>query len=613
VADNENVGSVYEIGIDGTGYMLADTPDRPVRRQIAVLDTQAPGSDDPLSERIGRYDYVGQSDWTGGEGQAMADRPSSDTTRFYVSAGLDPFTTPGQITCLRTPSLHISDTFFLPATETSPVAVVASSSVYFTTDGAELTARADTGGANTTFLTGLAGNITGLASDGEYWYATDGATIRRNTTAADPAANWSLEDVTEIAWCVDRLVGLDNVASPAEVVTFSPAGVGTVLTMTHGTGFSLRGLTAGDGYLWYGANKPGQGHVRFWQMDSSPTNTGIAFTLPVGEAVDSMFFYLGNVMLTTTLSTGTRTIRRLYRCVASDGLLTPQRLLDIVTVDASLVITRTWMTGYDRFVAFTWPLMTLATSGIGVVDLETGGYARWYDGSTTGNVAGPVVWDGDFGFVLLGVGFFGRLEGADYETGLIDTSTLDLATPALKHLDEILVSTLPLPASTSVAVAYSVDGGTTYTTAATFNTTGATRHSVALTTEVDAASFRLRMTLTPSGASAPTVTAVLAKAHTTGLADRLIELPINCSDRLKGLNGQELPESKPGAGIARVRTLEALTGTHVSFQDIDWPVTRTSETWEVVGVDSTMTAVYDRHLGRRSDQGVATLTLRRAL
>jgi hypothetical protein len=30
--------------------------------------------------------------------------------------------------------------------------------------------------------------------------------------------------------------------------------------------------------------------------------------------------------------------------------------------------------------------------------------------------------------------------------------------PALKHLDELLVSTLPLPASTSV-VAYSIDGG----------------------------------------------------------------------------------------------------------------------------------------------------------
>ena len=103
-------------------------------------------------------------------------------------------------------------------------AVVASGSVYVQTAASQLTAQATPAAAPSAFSTGLAGAITHLASDGVNWYATDGATVRRNNAAADPGANWSTEDVTEIAWCTDRIMGLDTVAAPNELIAFSQLG-----------------------------------------------------------------------------------------------------------------------------------------------------------------------------------------------------------------------------------------------------------------------------------------------------------------------------------------------------------------------------------------------------
>src|SRR5688500_1211485 len=129
---NQKVGSIYEVALNDVGYKLADNPQRQVRRQTGVLDTQAPGSDDPLSERIGRYDLVASSDWTGGEGQELLDRPTSDPTRFFRSELLSAFN-PGQISCLHDVAQHISSTFTTGITSSKPWAVVTDDGVFVQT------------------------------------------------------------------------------------------------------------------------------------------------------------------------------------------------------------------------------------------------------------------------------------------------------------------------------------------------------------------------------------------------------------------------------------------------------------------------------------------------
>ena len=613
---NQKVGSVYEIALADVGYMLSDNPQRPVRRQTGVLDSQPPGSDAPLSERIGRYDFIGASDWTGGEGQDLADRPSSDATRYYYSEGIDPFTTPGQITCLPAMSEVATDN------DASHV-VVASDSAYVKTGTSELSELASTESVPSVFSTGLAGAIVDLTSDGTYWYATDGATIRRNNTDADPAADWSTEDVTIIEWCTDRIMGIDTVASPEELISFAPDGTGTVLTMTHGTAFSLRGLCGGDGFVWYGANTGVGGHVRYWQVDSSPTNTGIALTLPTDETVDNLFYYLGNVFVASLVADPSGVVfHKIYRCVPSDGLLTPQLVVDGIYSFGSFA---TPFAALDRFVAFGWPnMMRAVQGGIGVIDLETGGYARWFAAGPVGggvfskHTLGVVAWNGKFGFTVQDTGFFAPLADTDYVDGFLETSSADLATPTLKHLDEIAVSTRPLPSSggdATVAVAYSIDDGANYTTLATYQGVGETRNSTELSTAVTFASLRLRVTLTATGddSDKPIVTAFLAKTHATGIIDEILELPISCEDVIADVAGTTIQEdSGPGKGMARYRALQALMGTKVTFQDSDWKHTQTTTLCEVVGVESTQVNVFNQNRGMNDQTAhVAVVTLRR--
>jgi hypothetical protein len=635
VATTEKVGTIYEVGINGVGYMLADNAQRPVRRQTGVLDTQPPGSDDPLSERIGRYDFIGMSDFTGGEGQTMADRPRSDVTRYFYSEGLDPFTTPGQLQCLRISENLVPTAYNIGngsgAASFCPGVVGKADTAYVQTDDAELTDQ-----DGTAFSTGHAGTIHGMAFDGTYWYATDTLTVRRNNASADPAVDWSTTDVVEIAWCDDRLVGNSGFAGTTVLVEFDAAGVSSVIDGAHPAAGNMQGIAGGDGYVWYGVNGTGStmGAVYYWQKDADPANVGIALALPEDESVTGIYYYLGNVFVGTrriayVLGSPGAIEMKVYRCVhAGDGTLVPQLVTQTMSND------RLWFAGIGKFVAFNWMWMESAgpTSGVGLIDLETGGFARWavpigvgilnvprgiiaYDGGLAyfidDTTAGGLWWcpDPESRFIPVHVG------DIDFVNGELHTSTSDLGTPALKHLDEILVSSLPLPATATIVVAYSIDGGVNYTTAATFSTTAATQHSVKLATQVTASSFRFKITLNASstGQYAPVVTAFLAKTHATGIVDDIIELPINCEDIIGDVGKRYLAEdSGPGKGMERYRTLKALTGTKVEFQDVDWKHTGDTELWEVVGVEATQVQV---HSPRRNindvTNNVAIVTLRR--
>jgi hypothetical protein len=636
VATTQKAGSIYEVGINGVGYMLADNAQRPVRRQTGVLNTQAPGSDDPLSERIGLYDFLGMSDWTGGEGQDMLDRPRSDVTRYFYSEYVDPFTVPGRLACQRVVTQVVSSSYDdaadSPAYLTNSGLVGSGGVFYLQTSATQLTDN-----EGTAFSTGLAGDMVGLAFDGRYWYASDQASVRRNNSSANPGSDWSTENVMEIAWCSDRLVGSTNSTLPSTLYEFSSTGTATAVTTAHpAANFSTLGLAGGDGYVWYGVNQSGtesgSSSIYFYQVDAEPAHAGIALQLPEGEVVHALFYYLGNLFVSAHVagyqSGGAITYinSHVYRCVhQGNGTLIPQLIIETMYP----IVAR--FAGSSKYVAIGWSVMTRNNDpGIAVIDLETGGVARWA-ASTAGSAdacRGVVPFDNGFAFRVnvTGGGAGGgaywspmpnttEATSVDFTTGVLETSTSDLGTPALKHLDEILVSSLPLPSGSSIAVQYSIDGGANYTTAATFTTASATQHSIKLATAVVAASFRLKVTLTPNvaGDAAPTVTALLAKTHATGIVDDIIELPINCEDHIADVNGSILAEdSGAGKGMARYRTLKALIGTKVEFQDVDWKVTGDAELWEVVGIEATAVQVFNpaRQVNDVSNN-VAIVTLRR--
>ena len=602
-AVNEAVGTIYEIGINGVGYMLDDTPDRPIVRQAVHLEGERlVTGDTPFDEAIDRYSIVSHSDWTAGEGQLFLRRERSDRSRFWYSEWVNPFEL-GEVSLTRTPAQTIASTY--TGSSVGRRAVMATDAAYLQTSDSNLTHQATPAGGETSFSTGLASPIIDLASDSEYWYATDGASIRRNNTSANPGADWSTVDVTEIAWIGDRLAGLDTAAD--NFTTFTPAGVEEVVggRFIH-DGASLRGICGGDGYVWYGANNLRSGRVYGWQLDSDDSSF-IALTLPEGERVDSLFFYLGNVFVGSQSDR-----RRIYRCVPQDGRLTPQLLVEMPIGDPY----RTMYSGLSRFVAFSWnDMLRTDESGIGVVDLESGGYVRWQAaGSATRSVGAVITWAGDFAFALVSSAADGGLHGIATSpvphAGFLETSVDDLESSIVKCLIEVTLVTKPL--NGTVEVSLSDDSNATYSSLGTMAGSGAIAHAIQLERQVKSMGFRL--TLTPSGSAGPVLLRAAARMHPLGLADQIIAVPVRCADRLLGLNRAELPESRAGLCMEQMRTLEALVGTNATFQDIDWLDTATTYRCEVVSVQvENLFGPVDPNQGKRVNSGIAVVTLRRSV
>lgn len=618
MATNEKVGSIYHVAIGAVGYMLADRPERKVGRQAGILDTQPPGSDDTFERRIGRYDFIAQTDWTGGEGQEQADRPASDSTRYFYSEGVDPFSTPGQLSCL--PATEQTDA----STFAGQRIVTIGSDTYRITSTTELT-HVDSAGTATTFTAAGAATISDVATDGEFWYTGNGANIRRNNSAADPGSDWSTVNAQWLAWIGDRIAALTLAPDPT-FTTLDTTGTEENAGgwVTHTDGFTL-GLCGGDGYAWWGvysASTSVQNHVHYWQVDSDPLNHGVALVLPPGEVVTYMMYYLGNVFMRTKAAAPSGETVRIYRCVSNgDGTLIPSVVAEMDVASGSNGGFGGFA-GAGKFVAFGWSNMQGGgENGIGVIDLETGGFARWHASNSTATSSDEVFvtyLDGTFAHTVGGTGggLFEVDDSGAFRTGLAETSTSDLATPVLKHLDEIRASFLPLAASTSLDVDYSTDGGSTYNTGidSADQGTGQTSTFVAFGATTRSPNFRFRVTLNPTGVATPTLTALIAKTHATDIADEVIVLPINCNDVIADVNGTTIAEdSGPGKGLERYRTLRDAVGETTEFQDVDWPDTNLTRFYEVVAVDESSWGAYSPNRARRDEvDNVALVTLRRA-
>ena len=202
--DLESVGNIYQVGINGVGYMLADAPNEPAyRKQVVPLDPdRLATTSTPFSEAIERYSFASLSDATGGAGQRWLNRATSDGTMFYSSEGVDPFTTEGEITLLNTASTEEVDNTYASARST----VVGT--VLYTQTGASALKHVSTPGGTETALSITDGSgavtITDLTSDGQYWYAATGSAVLRGTTS-DPGANWSTVDCYKVKWAGGRI------------------------------------------------------------------------------------------------------------------------------------------------------------------------------------------------------------------------------------------------------------------------------------------------------------------------------------------------------------------------------------------------------------------------
>lgn len=611
--DVEDVGSVFDVAIAGVGYVLADRlPDRPVRRTVAAL--QGPRfstGDTPFNQAIDRYSYSTSLDWSGGAGQRVTNRSRSVANRFYRSEGVDPFDEPNRIR-------------LLPAVESR--ATGSAGGVFMVAAGTELVAVAADDGSTVVYPTGwgssTAGTLAagaqechGVASDGgDAYVALDDQLHRYNGSWAQFGATYTGSQFTDIEWTADRLtVGYTNSSGEGCLSTVGPSGAEEVVGgRFQFPGSSIKGIAAGDGYLWFGVNKGSKGTVYAWQIGSSESRFQ-ALELPTDQTVESLFFYLGNVMVGARDASGKVHI---YRSIPAAGTLTPELLLE---VDDQLADHRVDFTARGALVFFTWTGMNASGTkpGVGAIDLTTGGHCSW----SAPNAAHA----GEYSFavanfneavvfsVVSDAGASALFsEGAEFvPSGWLESSTDDSASALPKVYDELVLRTEPLvDADDSVLLEVSVNGGLSFSTAGTMSGAGSTfiETQVGLT----GSSMTTRVTLSSAPANyGPEVRLVQSKLHPLTISDEVAELPLDLGPKRVGLNGRPLAQDDDP--LALLRQLQALTGSRVKFQDVDWPTTRSAGVWEVTGVNASSAGSFSRHKGGRIEhEAVAVVTLRRA-
>jgi hypothetical protein len=604
--DLDSVGRVYEVGINGVGYMLADDPqdpDRRYRRVTQPLEAQRfYSSVEAFNETIIHYHFVGWDDWTAGAGQTWYQRDNSSNSRYLDSDGVNPFE-PFQLTLLPATAVAAATAY------ATPRAVVVGSVLYMQTGDKQLTAFATPGGAGTAFTIAAATTITDLTTDGQYWYAAAGAQgVFRGSTAADPGAAWSTVAATVISFAGGRVCAAyaSSGSAPNRFTTLNDAGAEEVAggRLTAQPGATLTKAVGGSGHAWFGAYSGNAGVVYRWNLGTD--TPAVALEVPPGEVPKALAWDQGNVMVRTD-SVGGTAKGRVYRCVVdATGSLSSFLVFDTIATPGS----EPAFAANSRFVFCSWPSMDGTHSGVGALDLSTGGYTKWLKAAAGGSVRSIVMWQGKLGFVVDGVGLCYE-QGTYVTSGWLTTSIADHKSNLTKVYDEVAIWCKPLVTGESVALDYTLNASSTYAafTAATLDTPGLTRKTTAL--DKQGVSIGLRITLNGPGTSTPAVSLSQVRSHLIGIADTLVQLPVNCADEISGLNNRPLPENGKGKGAQRARALEGLIQTRVRFQDIDWATTKTSEVWDCVNVEVPSTAAHDRSTGKNRLLQVAIVTLRK--
>jgi hypothetical protein len=607
----ESVGKIYEVGINGVGYMLEDNPADPDTLAAVVIPSlDAPRlatSDTPLSQSVERYVLETFHDWSGGAGQRWLNRADSDPKAFWDSDGVDPFTVPGELSLLPSTTEDLDETY------TNLRLVVVGNDLYAQTDDDGITRR--TGGSWGSEFTvtdsGGAVVLSDLASDGQYWYGATGNSIIRGTTT-DPGADWSTQDAVSVKWAAGRIcaaVKEGSSSTPNRFTTLTDAGVEELtnghLTLDEGHTIALGGAAGGSFY--FGSHVGDQGQIWAWQLglrdDDSPHVPYVAWDMPQGLIPAAVETAGGEIWVRAYRAEGASAGEVLiYRGVPGQGL-TPFLVAELGTVEQVGEFAEV-----GDLVVFSWEDSS-GDAGLGAVSLVTGGYSRWLKSGQSGVVRSVVEYQGREAFVVSGHGVYLADTNSYEQAGWLRTSIVDGGSILDKVFDTVTLEVNPLDVGESVTVDYTLDSGGSYVEAGMVDTDGAQRRVLSL--DLSSATFGLEFALDGDGTSSTTMFTGQLKYHALGLRDQVLTMRVKAADNLTGLNGADLQENRRGRGAEILRELEALGQTRVLVQDVDWHLVGGEQVFELISVQCRRRLIWDSALGAQSVSGYADLTFRR--
>jgi hypothetical protein len=613
---NKQVGSVYEIGINGRGFMLADTPDTKHEHKVQLAGLQPQRfatSATPFSEAIDRYTLVGFRDFSGGAGQTFLNRDSSIPNAFFKSEGVNVFGNPGEVTMLPASTLSSANA------STDGRIVSAGGNLYWS-DGTPVIRYYDSSFTLQSY-TLVSYNVQSLASDGTNVYAGSSNGIYRNFP---PVWSASMTDCKVLAWAGGRLcAGRPSAGLLTDrFTTIGPAGTEEVAggRLTLPLGWEITSISGSGGFVYFTAMSTTKGALYVWQTGSANA-PAIAYEFPAGQRPVTCLSYLGQVMVrcAVDLQAG-KSGAIIYRMpIEASGAVSAVRVVNIGLEGTAGVRGPGVFVAQDNLVLFSWPEMTEAGQpGFGAIDLSGGGYSTWIYApiTTASNITDATLHRGGVYSWVAGQGLVssGGPTGLSYlNSGWIQTSVCDLNTSIPKVLDTLNMSVDQFT-RVGQSVVVDVSYNSNLSTVSPDLPPLAGQNSVSSPWGVQTQSFALRFNLAffTISESKPKFEGATVKLHPIGLADEIVMLPVLCADNQSDVAGRDIPENGYRAGTKAATYLRSLVQTRVALQDVDWPYTGVVNIFEVVGVETASVGKRVARTNQHERSWIVTLTLRRS-
>lgn len=368
------VPDVFTVSIDGRPYMidLSQPFYRQYRRQIAPLirsqaDTQKiPGEHSLDPNGLWRRSM---EDWSLGAGQRYYDRDTSVDNGFYTSKGIDCLTQKWQISLL-------PDTTNQRSSANTNLNVVVANGYVYVSDGQTLAYTASLSGTVTwTTVTGTpAATCSSICTDGFTVYACFGASGLYQTTAGSASASQlvtSALSATAVCGYVNGRLMVGSGQSLYNIVSTTSAALPTAILTTNNPNTAWVGFAQGNNNLYAAGNIGGVGFIYGTTTAADGTTLTaptIQATLPNGEAVGSVYGYLGQLLVGTSL--GVR-----YATTSSGGGITlgaviPTTAGGVTWTPTTATQTVRCLYGYGRWVWYGWSNYDGTSTGLGRLDLE---------------------------------------------------------------------------------------------------------------------------------------------------------------------------------------------------------------------------------------------------
>lgn len=423
-------------------------------------------------------------------------------------------------------------------------------------------------------------------------------------------SHFSDHDARVLEFAKDRLFGAGLKSGSTTQWEFFEVGSTTTSVVRAGASdglpdnWAVSDIAELGPYVYFSAYRGSKGAVMAYGVNTDGTAQKAfrAVALPSGDIPISMVPFLGQGMLIGCRRVGSTSggLGVVYRAFpAASGHLSIEEVTVLGTVGDGTDYAPGAVFEQGKHAFFGWNNSALiqgitadtsGSSGLGVYVPSTGGFSR-HLGSTTesGPVEGAGVFKGRKVFSIGGQGVY--VEQATYRaSGAISGSIMDWNIDAPKVLLQEEVGYQPLPAGTEVEIAYTTDGGVTWTSLGTDSTDDSTVIQKAISTPdetISAGTVRYRVSLaTTTNTNTPT----LKKAGIGALYGQkpryMHRIVLKAYDRMELKNGAPHPTAPVKLSYTIENALKTLRDnqTIVAYQDPNWVIHQDSVPVRVGGV-----------------------------